>query len=70
MHIYHSPEDMGIFAEENEYDFEDFENDISELLRASPSFPGAHYFKEIMHEKKLPKRIAKFKASRNSESDF
>jgi len=70
MHIYYSPEDIGIFAEENEYDFEDFENDISELLKASSSFPGAHYFNEIMHEKKLPKRLAKFKVSRNPECDF
>ncbi len=62
--------DIGVLPEGNEYELEDVETDISELIKGSLSFPGAQYFNEIMHEKMRPKKIAKFKAPRKRESDF
>jgi hypothetical protein len=59
-----------VLADDNEYELEDMEIDISGLLKGSLSFPGEQYFNGIMLEKMQPKKVAKFKVSRRLASDF
>ena len=59
-----------VLAEANEYDPEDAEDDATVQPTGLFSFPGAQHFDEIMHEKMRPKKLAKFKATRNMESDY
>ena len=61
---------LGDSPEQNEFDSEDDGADISRLLKGSFSFPGEQYFSEIMIEKMLPQKVAKFKLSRKLASDF
>jgi hypothetical protein len=66
----HPSFDLGDVAEENEYDLDNAETEISGLLKGSLSFPGAQYFNEIMQEEMRPKKIVKFRAPRKLGSDY